>query len=161
MTKFPQQVHSAWNVGNTAARTQPHGQGRLLLYCSAIEVLWREWRFVLPGWAGQPDTSYLLYALYPHLRIDYIISVLGSQSDRKSVILEIIFCPHIVFYLLYIARKNIKIYFVLWTTIFVDDFLMRYRNNLVRLIYSFTIYTSFIILVYYKTHLLKSVLKNQ
>ena len=43
MTKievFPQQVHSTWNVGNTAARTQPHGQEGCS--CSAIEVLLRK-----------------------------------------------------------------------------------------------------------------------
>ena len=43
MTKievFPQQVHSTWNVGNTAARTQPHGQEGCS--CSAIEVLFRK-----------------------------------------------------------------------------------------------------------------------
>ena len=43
MTKievFPQQVHSTWNVGNTAARTQSHGQEGCS--CSAIEVLFRK-----------------------------------------------------------------------------------------------------------------------
>ena len=43
MTKievFPQQVHSTGNVGNTAARTQSHGQEGCS--CSAMEVLLRK-----------------------------------------------------------------------------------------------------------------------
>ena len=43
MTKievFPQQAHSTWNVGNTAARTQSHGPEGCS--CSAIEVLFRK-----------------------------------------------------------------------------------------------------------------------